>query len=542
GYESGDPEFVEDDNGGYWKVVNYFKKTRIVKVWEGLPDGVTPPDPIFADLLDSNGNIIRSVPLYYDPATGTSVGYGYGTFFGVGESQVPGGYVLGSIEFVKDDEGGYWKIVNIYNEDDKETEIVKLWVGLPDGVTPPDPIYVDIIDANGTVIATIPLHFDSTTRTSRGYYTGTFASVDESQVPAGYSLESIFYVENDDGTGYWKVVNKYTGAEHEHTENKPVIENAVDATCTANGSHDEVIYCSICGIELGRITVIDYATGHVPGPTVIENQIPATFTVTGRYDKVVYCTVCGAELSRQTVTIPRTAFRDADIGDEVVRGERMTWKITTSTETDWIKLSGAYTTGSGTPKNIDVYYKASNYLNSSGDVTVVDSDGLRTWTIPMTFNYASKDDSVVQTWSVFTKTAGSALWVDSGFSKDITVAKTQAILSPVSETYAPYSIVSAECDADEIANGGRGIITVVTTSDCNKVRVTYTDASTGKKKATTYQTTSKNNVTFTDNPETGLREWKINFKFSAPADGNEYLIDTRGDTWSNQLSVYVTVN
>ena len=175
---------------------------------------MTPPDPIFADLLDSNGNIIRSVPLYYDPATGTSVGYGYGTFFGVGESQVPAGYTLGSIEFVKDDEGGYWKIINIYNGgDDKETEIVKVWEGLPDGVTPPDPIYVDILDGNGTVIATIPLYYDPATGTSRGYYTGTFAAVGESQVPAGYTLDSISYVDNGDGTGYWKVVNKYKKTE-----------------------------------------------------------------------------------------------------------------------------------------------------------------------------------------------------------------------------------------------------------------------------------------------------------------------------------------
>ena len=38
--------------------------------------------------------------------------------------------------------------------------------------------------------------------------------------------------------------------------------------------------------------------------TVIENKIEATYDATGSYDLVVYCSVCGEELSRQTVIIP----------------------------------------------------------------------------------------------------------------------------------------------------------------------------------------------------------------------------------------------
>ena len=44
--------------------------------------------------------------------------------------------------------------------------------------------------------------------------------------------------------------------------------------------------------------------GHTAGETVVENNTPATCTDDGSYDNVVYCTVCGEELSRKTVTVP----------------------------------------------------------------------------------------------------------------------------------------------------------------------------------------------------------------------------------------------
>ena len=43
------------------------------------------------------------------------------------------------------------------------------------------------------------------------------------------------------------------------------------------------------------------AKGHVPGEPVKENVIPPTTEEDGRHDEVVYCTVCGKELSRETV-------------------------------------------------------------------------------------------------------------------------------------------------------------------------------------------------------------------------------------------------
>ena len=42
---------------------------------------------------------------------------------------------------------------------------------------------------------------------------------------------------------------------------------------------------------------------HTPGEAVRENEVPASCTVDGSYDEVVYCTACQEEISRETKTI-----------------------------------------------------------------------------------------------------------------------------------------------------------------------------------------------------------------------------------------------
>ena len=89
-----------------------------------------------------------------------------------------------------------------------------------------------------------------------------------------------------------------------HVPGEAVYENFVDPDCTTDGSHDVVIYCSVCGEELSRETVTDPAAGHTEEEPAIENTVAATATEDGSHDEVVYCSVCGEELSRKTVTDP----------------------------------------------------------------------------------------------------------------------------------------------------------------------------------------------------------------------------------------------
>ena len=85
---------------------------------------------------------------------------------------------------------------------------------------------------------------------------------------------------------------------------------AVDATCTRDGNN-EYWYCEKCGEwfldEAGEqpITnekqVVTPRVAHTPGKVQTERTVAATCTEDGHHDEVVYCTACGAELSRETV-------------------------------------------------------------------------------------------------------------------------------------------------------------------------------------------------------------------------------------------------
>ena len=110
-----------------------------------------------------------------------------------------------------------------------------------------------------------------------------------------------------DSTKHWKVCGCGTKVdEEEHKASAPVKENEKPATCTADGSHDEVVYCSVCGYKMSSTNKVDKATGHTAGEPVKENEKPATCTTEGTYDEVIYCKVCNTEISSTPKTTPAT--------------------------------------------------------------------------------------------------------------------------------------------------------------------------------------------------------------------------------------------
>ena len=81
-----------------------------------------------------------------------------------------------------------------------------------------------------------------------------------------------------------------------------------EPTCIEDGYTTHT--CSRCGD-----TYTDSETGalgHTEAAPVKEKETAATCETDGSFEEVVYCTLCGAELSRKTVVIPALGHEDAD--------------------------------------------------------------------------------------------------------------------------------------------------------------------------------------------------------------------------------------
>lgn len=72
-----------------------------------------------------------------------------------------------------------------------------------------------------------------------------------------------------------------------HSPEEAVKENIVEATCTEDGSYDEVVYCSVCNNELSRNRVVE--SGHHKLEYVASN--PATCLSEG-YEEYWECSAC----------------------------------------------------------------------------------------------------------------------------------------------------------------------------------------------------------------------------------------------------------
>ena len=81
-----------------------------------------------------------------------------------------------------------------------------------------------------------------------------------------------------------------------------------------------------CG-EKGSVT-FEYGTalGHTEGAVVVENNIDPTCTATGSYDNVVYCTVCEKEISRETNNaVENVTDFVGSVTDKIVSGIQDGW-------------------------------------------------------------------------------------------------------------------------------------------------------------------------------------------------------------------------
>ena len=251
-------------------------------------------------------------------------------------------------------------------------------------------------------------------------------------------------------------------------------------------------------------------------------------------------------------------FTSADIsGLTAVRGDVLTWTVTTTTKVAWLKFVGTYTDGAGEEQELITFYKASNYKDGDGVETakVTDADGVRTWVIPMVFNYPGTEDLVLQTWNIQYRCTGSYIWetgvVSDGnggyttYAPQVTVAKKAEALEPApTPEYDKFTLISVEADKANASIGDTIVFTVLTTSDASKVRVGFVIVSdgsdNGKTKTATYQTTSSN-ASVADNGD-GTSTWTISLKVNKVAQNGAFDIQCRGLSWGEVKTATVAIS
>ena len=104
----------------------------------------------------------------------------------------------------------------------------------------------------------------------------------------------------------------------------------VAPTCTATGTDEHE--CSVCHKKETR--TID-AKGHTNAEAVVENKVDATCTADGSCDSVFYCSVCNAELSREVKTIEKLGHDYTNACDAYCNTCGYVRTITHSYKTEW---------------------------------------------------------------------------------------------------------------------------------------------------------------------------------------------------------------
>ena len=140
-----------------------------------------------------------------------------------------------------------------------------------------------------------------------GYTNGSGAATAASELKTAFNAlqhEHSFtgaYVNNNDGTHsqkcafYDKCATLSDSVAHSYNSSV-----TTQPTCTTAGI---TTYTCACGDSYTKDEPA--ANGHTQGEAVRENENPATCTTDGSYDEVVYCTVCKEELSRVQKSIDK---------------------------------------------------------------------------------------------------------------------------------------------------------------------------------------------------------------------------------------------
>lgn len=205
----------------------------------------------------------------------------------------------------------------------------------------------------------------------------------------------------------------------------------------------------------------------------------------------------------------------------VKRGDYVYLTVVTSTKVNRVRI--AKTEADGTLATVAFSTTAKNPDN----LTITDADGVRTWNIRIRFSYVGNDDYQIQNWKLQYRKVNGDKWLDSEYNYDIKITKYAETVSPV-EGKDPFSVISVATPTDAIAKGKFAEVTVVTTSDASRIRLTVAGRS------STYLKTSQNTVSVTDNGD-GTTTWVVKYRF-ATAGTVTVTAQARGNAWSSAVA------
>ena len=205
----------------------------------------------------------------------------------------------------------------------------------------------------------------------------------------------------------------------------------------------------------------------------------------------------------------------------VKRGDYVYLTVVTSTNVNRVRI--AKTEADGTLATVAFSTTAKNPDN----LTITDADGVRTWNIRIRFSYVGNDDYQIQNWKLQYRKVNGDKWLDSEYNYDIKITKYAETVSPV-EGKDPFSVISVATPVDSIAKGSFAEVTVVTTSDASRIRLTVAGRS------STYLKTSQNTVSVTDNGD-GTTTWVVKYRF-ATAGTATVTAQARGNAWSSAVA------
>jgi hypothetical protein len=105
----------------------------------------------------------------------------------------------------------------------------------------------------------------------------------------------------------------------DHTPGTAARENEIPATCTAEGSYNEVVRCTECNTIISSTPKTIGKLDHTPGAAARENEIPATCKAEGSYNEVVRCTECNTVISSTPKTIGKLDHTPSEPVDENIK-------------------------------------------------------------------------------------------------------------------------------------------------------------------------------------------------------------------------------